>query len=85
MDRIIDCHGTEGKDLVLVPDPIQTQDRLIFFNCVSCGYFVCWQVAMSKFDKDSSINYERMAENLKIVRDRLDRGRGLEVYILFVQ
>ena len=40
---------------------------------------------MSKFDKDSSINYERMAENLKIVRDRLDRGRGLEVYMLFVQ
>lgn len=27
---------------------------------------------MSKFDKDSSINYENMAENLKIVRDRLD-------------
>lgn len=27
---------------------------------------------MSKFDKDSSINYEKMAENLKIVRDRLD-------------
>ena len=43
-----------------------------FFNCVSCVYFVCWQVAMSKFDKNSSINYERMAENLKIVRDRLD-------------
>ena len=42
-----------------------------FFSCVSC-LFVCWQVAMSKFDKNSSINYERMAENLKIVRDRLD-------------
>ena len=30
------------------------------------------QVAMSKFDKDSNINYEKMAENLKIVRHRLD-------------
>ena len=39
---------------------------------MSAVYFVCWQVAMSKFDKNSSINYERMAENLKIVRDRLD-------------
>jgi len=28
---------------------------------------------MSKFDKDSNINYEKMAENLKIVRDRLAR------------
>lgn len=50
---------------------------------------------MSKFDKDSSINYERMAENLKIVRDRLDliqkiisyfsqRERVLEVHILLI-
>ena len=43
-----------------------------FSSVVSAVYFVCWQVAMSKFDKNSSINYERMAENLKIVRDRLD-------------
>ena len=42
------------------------------FSCVSCVCFRCWQVAMSKFDKNSSINYERMAENLKIVRNRLD-------------
>ncbi len=28
------------------------------------------QVAMSKFDKDSFLDYNKMADNLKIVRDR---------------
>jgi len=41
------------------------------------------KVAMSKFDKDSSINYEKMAENLKIVRDRLQRPLTLSEKILY--
>ena len=35
------------------------------------------QVVMSKFDTDKYIPYEKMSENLKIVRDRLNENHTL--------
>ncbi|VDO82147.1 unnamed protein product [Haemonchus placei] len=45
----------------------------------------CWQanVPMSKFDKEAYLPYEKLAHNLKIIRDRLKRPLTLSEKILY--
>ena len=44
--------------------------HLCIVKCVVFTLMLCIQVAMSRFDTDKYIPYEKMSENLKIVRDR---------------